>query len=491
MPVNQVENLSLVIFGASGDLTHRKLIPALFNLFLKRRLPERFHIVGFSRRPWDDEAFRKTLRKGLAEFMDGDVSEREWGAFQTHLLHIRGEFGDASGYQALSERLSEIEDGPCGRLFYLATPPRFFAQIVDDLAAASLTEETNSFRRVVIEKPFGHDLDSARMLNASVHKNLREDQVYRIDHYLGKETVQNVLIFRFANAIFEPLWNRNYIDNVQITVSETVGVGHRAGYYDHVGVLRDMFQNHLLQLLTLVAMEPPSSFTADALRNEKTKVLQAIRPITGDEIPLATVRGQYRGYREEEGVDPASNTATFAAVRLDIDNWRWQGVPFYLRSGKNLAEKATEILIDFKCPPHMMFPLPPEHHLRSNILALCIQPDEGIHLRFEAKVPDTAAEMRSVDMDFHYAESFGSSAIPEAYERLLLDAINGDASLFTRSDEIELAWQLIDPIIEAWGSDPSIPLAFYEPASHGPSEAEAFLEREGRSWKRGCGMHAA
>lgn len=327
------------------------------------------------------------------------------------------------------------------------------------------------------------------MLNQGIHEVLNENQIYRIDHYLGKETVQNILVYRFANALIEPVWNRNYIDHVQITVAEDVGVGHRAGYYDGVGVVRDMFQNHLLQLLTLVAMEPPASFSADALRNEKVKVLSAVRPIAANEVASHTIRGQYRGYREEPGIASDSQTATYAAIRLLVDNWRWKGVPFYLRSGKLLAEKTTEILIQFKQPPHLMFPLPPESEIPANMLALCLQPDEGIHLRFEAKVPDTTAEMRGVDMEFHYRDSFGPSAIPEAYERLLLDALNGDASLFTRSDQIELGWGLMDPIIAGWHAPDAPSLSVYEPGSWGPAEAEAFLQRDGRGWLRGCKEH--
>jgi glucose-6-phosphate 1-dehydrogenase len=335
---------------------------------------------------------------------------------------------------------------------------------------------------VVIEKPFGTDFASAHSLNEQIHRALNEKQIYRIDHYLGKETVQNILVSRFANTIFEPLWNRNYIDHVEITVAEQVGVEHRARFYDQVGVLRDMFQNHLLQLVALVAMEPPSSFDATALRNEKVKVLSAIQPMKAEDVPPRTVRAQYKGYREEEGVAKESTTATYAAVRLQIDNWRWQGVPFYLRSGKSLKEKLSQITIEFKEPPHLLFPKAKDH-MTPNMLVLYLQPDEGIHLRFEAKVPDTGAQMRSVDMEFHYADSFGKTAIPEAYERLLLDVLTGDASLFTRADEVETAWGIIDPILQAW-EDPSgkQPLAFYESRSWGPSEAEELLARENRTW---------
>jgi glucose-6-phosphate 1-dehydrogenase len=362
----------------------------------------------------------------------------------------------------------------------MATPPDAFPNIINLLGETDQLQENHGYRRVVIEKPFGTDLESAKRLNEQIHKVLKETQIYRIDHYLGKETVQNILVTRFANTIFEPLWNRNYIDHVEITVAEKVGVEHRAKFYDKVGILRDMFQNHLLQLLMLVAMEPPVSFEATALRNEKVKVLSAITPMTEEEIIQSTVRGQYKGYREEEGTDPNSTTPTFGAVRLFVNNWRWQGVPFYLRSGKYLKEKLSQVTIEFKCPPHLLFPSQ-EGDMTANILVLYLQPDEGIHWRFEAKVPDTVAELRSVDMEFHYADSFGKTSLPDAYERLLLDVMTGDASLFTRADEVEAAWGIIDPIIKIWEAGKE-PLAEYDPGTWGPAESDELLAHDGRSW---------
>jgi glucose-6-phosphate 1-dehydrogenase len=472
--------VSIVIFGASGDLTQRKLVPSLFNLCRKDRMPGRFRIVGYGNTAFTDEQFREHLKEGLKEFASFEYSEEEWNRFAPNLAYLQGRYTDLADFKKLGNFLKEWEGSAGNRVYYMATPPGIFPNIIDLLGLTNQLGEENGWRRVVIEKPFGTDLESARSLNEQIHKALNERQIYRIDHYLGKETVQNILVARFANTIFEPLWNRNYIDHMEITVAEQVGVEHRGRFYDQVGVVRDMFQNHLLQLVTLVAMEPPVSFDATALRNEKVKVLSAIHPMKESEVPHRTVRAQYKSYREEEGVDPKSTTPTYAAVRLQIDNWRWQGVPFYLRSGKCLKEKLSQIIIEFKEPPHMLFPNS-EKHLTPNMLVLYLQPDEGMHWRFEAKVPDTVAEMRSVDMEFHYADSFGKTAIPEAYERLLLDILTDDASLFTRADEVETAWGLIDPIIHAWDSQKQ-PLAFYEPGSWGPKEADELLAQENRKW---------
>jgi glucose-6-phosphate 1-dehydrogenase len=479
--MNNDEDTTIVIFGASGDLTQRKLVPSLFSLYRKGRMPKHFRIVGHGKTPYTDETFRDHLLKGLQQYSRNQITTDDWNDFCPHLHYHCGHYARKADFHALDEYLTALENGGGNRLYYMATPPGIFPSIIELLGATDQLKEKNCWRRVVIEKPFGVDLASAQKLNAEIHASLAEDQIYRIDHYLGKETVQNILVARFANTIFEPLWNRNYVDHVQITVGETVGVEHRAGYYDGVGVLRDMFQNHLLQLLSLVAMEPPSSFSAEALRNEKVKVLKAIQPFDEEAVAKNTVRAQYRGYCDEEGIKKQSTTATFGAVKFEIDNWRWQGVPFYVRSGKCLKEKLSHIAIQFKPPPHMLFPKP-HVPMRANVLILFLQPDEGIHWRLEAKVPDTVADMRSVDLEFHYAESFPDAVIPQAYERLLLDAMAGDASLFTRADEAEAAWSLIDPIGQSWEAGQDPPLGQYEQGSWGPKESDALLARDSRSW---------
>jgi len=473
---------TVVIFGASGDLTRRKLVPALYNLLRKKRIPPQTRIVGFARSDFSHDVFRQNMRDGVRELSER-FDEAAWTDFARNLYYVPGNPAQVGDFQNLDVLIRELEAGQAGgRLYYLSTPPTLYEPIVAALGQANMHTERDGWRRIIIEKPFGTDLPSARHLNDSVHAVFGEDQVYRIDHYLGKETVQNVSVFRFANAIFEPIWNRNYIDNVQISVLETVTVGHRAGYYDSAGVLRDMFQNHLLQLLTLIAMEPPAALKADALRNEKVKVLSALRPIPLEALAHHIVRAQYRTYRDETNVAPKSDTPTYAALKLHVDNWRWQGVPFYLRSGKGLAERKTQIVVQFKQPPHALFALADNETFMPNTLAMEVQPNEGIHLSFQAKVPDAGIAMQTVHFSFQYAGTFGDGVIPEAYERLLLDALQGDASLFTRSDEIECSWGLIDPIMRSLSSPGAPPLEFYDVGSWGPVGGDHLLMRDGFEW---------
>ena len=487
MAVSDSQPTTIVIFGASGDLTHRKLIPALYNNYRKGRLPKQLRIVGYARRPYDDEGFRARLRDGARDLAGETVDPKTWLPFAQLVHYYQGNLEMETDYRKLHQFLQELEGEPAHRLYYLATAPEFSGAICEHLNATGMATQENGERRIVIEKPFGHDLASAQDLNRQVQAVFAESQIYRIDHYLGKETSQNILFFRFANTIFETVWNRRYIDCVQITVAEQVDVGHRAGYYDDSGVLRDMFQNHLLQLLSLVAMEPPASFNADAVRDEKVKVFSAIRP-----IDLAdTVRAQYQGYRQAHGVAPGSATPTYAALKLFIDNWRWKGVPFYVRSGKALAQKTSEISIVFQEPPHMMFQLPADYEFTPNILSLCIQPDEGIHLKFETKVPDSVQQTRSVDMGFLYRSSFGDRTLPDAYERLLMDVLQGDASLFTRSDSIDQAWRLIDSVVAGWNTPDAPPLVSYAPGSWGPAEGDELVQRDGHRWRLGCGGNGA
>ncbi len=486
---------SIVIFGATGDLTQRKLVPALYNLAAEGELPPSVVIVGFARRPKSDDEFRQDLEAATRKFSRQDVRDEIWKTFSQSIFYNQGNFDDDTGYKALAKRLDEIDKshGTRGnRLFYLAAGPEQFEPILKHLKAAGLNDACKgSWARVIIEKPFGTDLASARELNRVVRNSFREEQTYRIDHFLGKETAQNILVLRFANAIFAPLWNTHYVDHVQITAAETLGVGTRAGFYETAGALRDMVQNHLLQLLCLVAMEPPTDLSADSIRDEKVKVVRSLRRWAPGDIGNHVVRGQYSkgaidgapviGYRQEQNVNPESQTETFVALRLFIDNWRWADVPIYMRVGKRLPKSATEISIHFKKAPAVLFNKDLDDF---NVLVIRIQPDEGISLRIQAKVPGTSFRIEPVKMDFHYGTSFGKPS-PEAYERLLLDAMGGDATLFARSDEVEQAWAFVDPIEEAWHAKKDVPeLCLYPAGSWGPEQAEDLLARDGRAWRR-------
>ena len=491
----------MVIFGASGDLTARMLMPALAKLVRERMLPDGFFVVGVARSPMTDAQFRAAMQASAAKYATDPLQVPEMPSeLLGRLFYVTGDFRDPATYQRLRAVLRKTRrKGPgCpeNHVFYLATPPDVDPLIVAQLGRVGLAkEETGCFSRVVVEKPFGHDRESARNLNAEIHRVFREEQVFRIDHYLGKETVQNILVLRFANGIFEPLWNRRYIDNVQIAVAESVGVGHRAGYYESAGVVRDMFQNHLLQLLCLTAMEAPVRPDADSVREEKVKVLRSIRPITADRLEESAVRGQYGpgvvegeevpGYRREPGVSRSSTTPTYAAVRLFVDNWRWAGVPFYLRSGKRLEKRTTEIAIEFRDVPHTtIFVKDPEGpaRLEKNVLRLRIQPDEGISLKFLAKIPGAGMRVTPASMDFPYAGLGGSR--DGGYERLLLDIMHGDATLFTRGDEVEEAWRVVMPILEGWEAKKPRDFPNYPAGTMGPEvAANTFIERDGRRWR--------
>jgi glucose-6-phosphate 1-dehydrogenase len=498
------EPCTMVICGATGDLTERKLGPALYNLTLGGFLPPEFTVVGFARRDWSDADFRAHLRQGIDKFSRNRPAKASiWESFSRGIEYHRGEFHDPSAWTELGRRLDRIDRdrGTAGnRLFYLAVPPPLYPEIVRQLGAAGLasgerpTGGRRGWARVIVEKPFGSNLATARRLNREIRGVFDEEQIYRIDHYLGKETVQNLAVFRFGNGLFEPIWNRRYIDSVQITVAETVGVEGRGEFYDETGALRDIVQNHALQLMAAFAMEPPVEFTASDLRDEKLKVLRAIKPMAPAEVAPATVRGQYVSgwvegrkvvsYRDEPEVAPASETETYAALKLGIDSWRWAGVPFYLRTGKALAARVTEISVQFRRAPLALFARAGRGpQIDPNILALRIQPDEGILLRFGAKVPGQGLQIRSVNMDFRYGSSFAVDS-PDAYETLLLDSMIGDASLFTRDDEVERAWEILDPILAAWGSGEGGPIHFYGAGGWGPPAADELLERDGRAWRR-------
>lgn len=474
---------TIVIFGASGDLTSRKLIPALYLLSKKKRLPENTRIVGMSRTEFSHDAWRKELTETTKKFSDS-FEEASWNDFAANIYYHPGDLTKLEDLKGLKSFLEEVEAGPAERVYYLSTAPRLYVEAIDQLGESGLANQEEGSRRIVLEKPFGYDLQTAKKLNVDVNRVFPEKNVYRIDHYLGKETVQNMLVMRFANSIFEPCWNRNYIDHVQITVAEEVLVGRRGGYYDQAGVLRDMFQNHLLQLLMITAMEAPVKFDADMVRDEKVKVLQAIRPMDESEIRQETLRGQYAGYRNEEGVPKDSQTETFAALRLWVDNWRWNGVPFYLRSGKGLSCRTTQIVIQYSRPPLTLFNKK-DRPLDSNRLVIQIQPAEGIQLQIQSKVPDEGMATRLTSLDFRFAQQY-SGDLPDAYQRLLLDAIQGDASLFARSDEVELAWGIIDPIIRNWRSDKAPTLHMYEDGYWGPNESADWMAQHGRQWFDVC-----
>ncbi len=494
MPSND-EPFSLVIFGASGDLAHRKLIPALWSLYAARTLPEPFMIVGTGRTEMSDDAFRDKMKDGVKQFARLKMpNDNVWMRFAPSLFYVPGDPSGPELYARLRETLEDAERrhaGPGNRLCYLSTPPSLYADITVQLGKAGLAAEERGWTRIIIEKPFGHDVRSAQELNELVTSVFKEEQVYRIDHYLGKETVQNVLALRFANGIFEPLWNRNHVAEVQFTVAETVGVEGRGGYYEESGALRDMIQNHLLQVMCLVAMEPPVTFEAQAVRDEKSKVMQAVRPIDPDRVDASALRAQYGpgfinnrqvpGYRQEKGVKPNSATETYAALRLEIDNWRWAGVPFYLQTGKRMAKRVSEIVIRFRRTPHMIFRRG-DVSVEPNRLVIRIQPDEGISLIVEAKEPGPDLKISPVTLDFKYHEVFGGEP-PEAYERLLLDAIHGDPTLYSRGDWIEQAWRLTQPVLDHWAHTPG-PLPQYEAGSWGPGEADTFIARDGGHWRR-------
>ena len=488
---------AMVIFGAAGDLTKRKLIPALYNIAKSNLLPREFAVIGVARADLNDESLRARMREDIKKYATGEVDPQIWDWLERHLYYVRGTFSDPETYERLRRCLDEVEQnhGTRGNVFfYLATAPEAFAEIVRHLGEAGLTQEHDGrFRRVIVEKPFGRDLNSARQLNAELSQVLGEHQIYRIDHYLGKETVQNILVFRFANGIFEPIWNRQYIDHVQITAAETVGVEGRGGYYESSGALRDMVPNHLFQLLTLTAMEPPVSFDADAVRDEQSKILEAVQPLEPEQVLRDAVRGQYGAgeiggvrvpaYRTEPGVNPHSNTETNVALRLQIENWRWADVPFYLRTGKRLAKRTTEIAIQFKRAPLKLFRDTPVDQLMPNWLIITIQPEEGISLSFGAKVPGPVVQIGLVNMDFDYADYFGATP-STGYERLLYDCMLGDATLFQRADMVDAAWRVVNPIQDVWAALPARNFPNYPAGSWGPREADELLEREGRQWRR-------
>lgn len=493
------QNQVLIIFGASGDLTYRKLVPALFDLYEQSLLPDKFAILGVARSKFTDEAFREKMEDGIRQFASHNkASDKEISDFCQLLSYLSINTDDASEYTKVKEHLEQIdkEKGTeANYLFYLSTPPNLYSLIPEFLAEQGLNKAKDKIRRIIIEKPFGTDLKSAKELNKSLLKHYHEDQLYRMDHYLGKETVQNMLVTRFSNSIYEPLWNRNYIHHVEITAAESIGVENRGGYYDESGALRDMIQNHLLQVLAHVAMEPPTVIESDAIRNEKLKVFQAIRPLSKEEIVNKVIRGQYtaakvkgtpeKGYREEKGVNPDSRTETYVALRLFIDNWRWGGVPFYIRTGKHLPTRVSEVVIHFKPTPLNLFVENKEYCNQGNVLVMRIHPDEGILLKTGMKVPGSGYNVKEVNMDFHYSQ-LKDTYVPGAYERLLLDAMIGDSTLYTRGDALELAWEFVQPILDYWQNNPDAPLYGYPAGTWGPDCADSLIEGENLTWRYPC-----
>jgi glucose-6-phosphate 1-dehydrogenase len=495
-PMPTGDSCLLVIFGASGDLTRRKLIPGLYNLACVGCMNPKFEVLGVGRTAMSSEQFRAKMREAVPESGDTrNFNESQWKEFEQRLHYLAGDINDPEFYSRLRERLGEMEKSVSApnHLFYVSTPASVAGPIVEGLAHAGLNHGNQGWARIILEKPFGHDLKSAQQLNATLHKCFDEKDVFRIDHYLGKETVQNILVFRFGNSLFEPVWNRNYIDHVEITAAETVGVEGRAGFYEETGALRDMMANHLLQLLALTAMEPPIEFEADSVRGQKVQVLRSIRPMTPEEVAKRTVRGQYGpgvidgkpvpGYREEQGVKKDSTTETYAAVEFYVDNWRWAGVPFYIRTGKHLARQVSEIRVHFKRTPQALFSSTPYEQLGPNVITLRIQPDDGISIAFDVKRPGNHMQALTVDANFSYEAAFGAKG-PPAYETLLLDSMRGDATLFTRHDEVEAEWRIITPIEEAWAKMPPPKFPNYAAGTEGPVEADALIAGDHRGWHK-------